>query len=394
VATPAVYPFIDASHPFHARLEGFRARIAADPGLAGAVGVGTRLRGGLRARPDPDGRWRIERFYWCAQWWEPGASPRFCARTLLYDVRHGEAAEIYDFPRDPRLRAASEPGSPLAAAGVEVLRYIPLQRLTFRTGDTVGKMKRPASVRRSFERLGVVAEAARRAEASFAVPARLGLDTKRSMFFQELVAGPPVAELLCGANADELLRALGSVHREIHELSAPRLPARPMQAVLDEARDDLAWIGFVAPPHAGALRRVERWLEHELGASAGAADAVCHGDFDPSHVLAGAGRWAVIDFDDATVGDPYAELGTMLALLRHDAPELRLRAGPGALARARASYLAGYAERAGIALVRRRLAAQRVRAEVALLASRLRKGFGDGEQIDRWVARLQELCRA
>ena len=84
----------------------------------------------------------------------------------------------------------------------------------------------------------------------------------------------------------------------------------------------------------------------------------------------------------------------MLALLRHDAPELRLLAGADALARARAAYLAGYAERAGIALDRRRLAAQRVRAEVALLASRLRKGFGDGEQIDRWVARLQELCRA
>jgi Phosphotransferase enzyme family len=394
VARPAVYPFIEPSHPFHARLQGFRARIAADPGLAGALGVATRFRGGLRAGPDPDGRWRMERFYWCAQWWEPGASPRFRARTLLYDARHGEAAEIYDFPRDPRLRTAGGPGSPLAAPGVQVLRYIPLQRLTFRTGDTVGKMKRPASARRSFERLGVVAAAARGAGASFTVPARLGLDAEHNVFFQELLAGPPVSELLRSANADELLRALGHLHREIHELTAPGLPARPGQVVLDEARADLAWLGFVAPAHAGVLRRVERWLEHELGASAGAADAVCHGDFDPSHVLAGDGRWAVIDFDDATLGDPYVELGTMLALLRHDAPELRLRAGPDALARARAAYLAGYAERAGIALDRRRLAAQRLRAEIALLASRLRKGFGDGEQIDRWVARLQELCRS
>ena len=34
------------------------------------------------------------------------------------------------------------------------------------------------------------------------------------------------------------------------------------------------------------------------------------------------GHLAVVDFDDAAAGDPYADLGALLAALPHDAPQL------------------------------------------------------------------------
>jgi hypothetical protein len=52
------------------------------------------IRPRLRARPEPDGGWAIDRFSWSAQWREDGVPPRFRARTLFSEPRRGEPSEL------------------------------------------------------------------------------------------------------------------------------------------------------------------------------------------------------------------------------------------------------------------------------------------------------------
>ena len=66
----------------------------------------------------------------------------------------------------------------------------------------------------------------------------------------------------------------------------------------------------------------------------------------------------MVDLEDAAAGDPYADLGALLAALRADVPELCAGAAGERLA---AAYLDGYRERAGTPLDERRLRAHRER---------------------------------
>jgi aminoglycoside phosphotransferase (APT) family kinase protein len=104
-------------------------------------------------------------------------------------------------------------------------------------------------------------------------------------------------------------------------------------------------------------------------------------------VLVDGDACAVVDFDDAALGDAYADVGAMIAGLAFDAPEL---AGDGALD---AAYLEGYRERTGRPLDERRLRAHRLRARLATLASRLRKGRLSAAEAAAAVADLGAAAR-
>jgi aminoglycoside phosphotransferase (APT) family kinase protein len=387
----AAFEGLTTGHPLSAELAALLARVAADPVLTGAAappGVRVATRRDLRVAPAPErGRQaQIDHFYWCVQWRDPAAPSGLRARTLHYERGRGEP-RTFDFPDDPLLPAAAAPGGPLDALDVEVLRYIPRRRITFRTGDLVGKIKRARSLERGHARLQAVFAAVRGARARFAVPEPMGLDAARGAFYQTLVPGTPVEQLLEPGNAERLLRALGAVHGELHELDAD-VPARDPGELPAVAREDAAWVAFAAPAHAAAMASVERWLVPALEAAERGARGFCHGDPALDQVLLLGDAFAIVDFDDAARGDPYADLGTMVAALPLDAPHLFR--GPDALGeRAVAAYLDGYRERAGTALDEHRLRVHRVRAELAVLASRLRKGQAGPAEVARSVARLQ-----
>ena len=93
----------------------------------------------------------------------------------------------------------------------------------------------------------------------------------------------------------------------------------------------------------------------------------------------------MVDLEDAAAGDPYADLGALLAALRADVPELCAGAAGERLV---AAYLDGYRERAGTPLDERRLRAHRERADLAVLAGRLRRGRATTAEIAAAVARL------
>src|SRR6185503_16794584 len=135
----------------------------------------------------------VTRFWWGAQWRDPAVPGGFRARTLLYDARRG-APVVVAFPEDPSLPAAAAPGGPLTLPDAEVLRYIPLRRITCRAGATVVKLKRPASLARSYARVAAAFAATR--GSAVRAPEPRGLDCARGLFAQELLPGRPLAEVI------------------------------------------------------------------------------------------------------------------------------------------------------------------------------------------------------
>jgi aminoglycoside phosphotransferase (APT) family kinase protein len=384
-----VFPTIGVAHPLAPELEVLRARVEGDPVLGGRAPAAVVIRPRLRVRAEPDGRCALDRFYWSAQWREPGPPPRFRARTLFYEPRRGDPF-VRDFPDDPGLPAAAAPASALHDAATEVLRYIPLTRITFLAGDVVGKMKRPSSAARSYERLAEAAGAARRQGASFAVAEPLGIDAEHGAFYQRRLAGRSLTELLGDLGAEGLLARVGDAHRQLHELDVPGAPVQRADELLGVLRADVAWIAWNVPELAGALQRIERWVQPRL-ATEPREHAFCHLDMDPDHVLcAPDGALALLDLDDATMADPCADVATMLTVLSHRAPSATSDDGTGGPLGA--AYLDGYRRRARRAPDERRLAAHRVRAELVILASRLQKGLLDAAQTTAAVDGVERLC--
>jgi aminoglycoside phosphotransferase (APT) family kinase protein len=385
-----------SGHALSGELDDLVSRAAADPLLlaGGPEAVGpVEVRRNLRVEPDRDGRWVIRRFSWCAKWRAPGGDgPSFRARTLLYEPERERSPRTYDFPDDPWLPAAAAAGGPLDAGDVEVLRYIPTRRITFRRGDAVvGKIKRQRTVARSYARLEAVHAAAH--GAGFAVPEPMGLDAAAGVFYQRRMPGRSLQELVEPANAPALLGALGALHASLHALAVEGVPARRRSDVLAGVRADAAWIAFAVPAESGAVAEVERRIAGELDALGPGAPALCHGDPAIDQVLADGDALTIVDFDDAAIDDPYSDLGAMIAGLALDAPAVFAGGGPAA-ERAVAAYLEGYRERACRALDERRLRAHRLRAELAALANRLRKGRAGAPEAAAAVAALRAAARA
>jgi aminoglycoside phosphotransferase (APT) family kinase protein len=388
---PRAYPAIGPAHPLATELSHLRAQVAADPVLAGRTDMPVVIRPRLRGRPRPDGGWAIDRFYWSAQWWERGAPPRFRARTLIYEPRRGEAA-IFEFPADPSLPAAAAERSPLRDPAAQVLRYIPLTRITFRAGDVVGKFKRRAALLESYARLASAADAVAASGAGFAVAEPLGLDMERGAFFQRRLPGRPVTEAVDAVSAEARLREIGALQRELHELDVPGAPSRSDADVVDRVAADVAWIGIHAPGRQAALAGIGAGVEALLSGD-GDGDgerAFCHLDIDPDHILHDGRGFALLDLDDAAVADPCSDLSTMLTILAHHGPEL-FGTRPGDAGRLAAAYLSGYRDRAGHVPGARRMTAHRARAELARLASRLEKGLPDDAEVAVTVDRLERL---
>jgi aminoglycoside phosphotransferase (APT) family kinase protein len=378
-------------HAVGAALEPLLAQIDEDPVLRGdrAPGGGgpVALRSRLWAGPAADGGAVVERFWWCAQWRDPAVPGGYGARTLLYDARRGAPA-VFAFPEDPRLPAAAAPDGPLTLPGVDVLRYIPLRRMTYRGATTVVKLKRPASLARSYARVAAAFAATR--GSAVRAPEPRGLDCARGRFEQELLPGRPLVDVITADTAERLLGALGAFQAAVHALPTAGLPALDPAAVAGALAADAAAIAFAVPEHAAALGRVVRRLTGEIAASGAGEQRFCHGDPALDQFLLDGDDLAMVDLEDAAAGDPYADLGALLAALRADVPELCAGAAGERLA---AAYLDGYRERAGTPLDERRLGAHRERADLAVLAGRLRRGRATTAESAAAVARLDPAPR-
>lgn len=196
----------------------------------------------------------------------------------------------------------------------------------------------------------------------------MGIDAPRGVFYQQRMPGRSVADLIDAESAPALLRRVGAVHAAVHALGVDEVPERPRADQLAGVRDDAAWVAFAMPGEAGPVAAVERHVVSELEALVPGARAFCHGDPAIDQVLIDGDAAAVVDFDDAGIGDPYADLGAMVASLALDTRGLPDGTG------ATQAYLQGYREGSGRPLDERRPRAHWLGAQLAVLASRLRKG--------------------
>jgi aminoglycoside phosphotransferase (APT) family kinase protein len=196
----------------------------------------------------------------------------------------------------------------------------------------------------------------------------------------ERISGPSLLALLLarpwrwGANA----RTLGETHAAIHAAPAPDL--LPLGEALGRAIR--AAPGLPEADRAAALGALDA-----LVASTGAV-ALCHGDYHPDNVLLDPRGPKVIDWENATIGDPAADVARTLLLVRSSEASIPSRGGRlvrralGALLIA--LYLRAYRHKRS--LDRARLAAW----ELPITAARLSEGIT--EEREYLLARVRRLA--
>jgi aminoglycoside phosphotransferase (APT) family kinase protein len=367
------FGFIGPGHPFAPAIEQLRAAIAASPGFAAFARLAgspqCEVHADLKAGRAADGSWKLQRAYWCLQ--HEGPDGQTVSHMALW--REGQdLPRLLDFPQDPYLPTLREL---LEGRRIELLRYVPLRRVTFRergpAGERIGKLKRASKIRSAHDLLAAVHAAARDHGAAFTVAAPAGLDEAACVFYQELLPGTGLTRGLDADSAAARLQQVGRVHHALHALAVPGLPSWSLAGYLRTIADDVAWIALFAPEAAARLAPVLQRLQARVPAPGPAV--FCHGDFICSQLLLAGDAVAVTDFDSARSGERYQEIGKLLASLRYDLPHLRAAALAGrpdeaAQREAEEACLAGYEQAAAAPLERERLRWFRTCAEIHYLA--------------------------
>lgn len=386
------FPFIESGHPFYPFLRRFETLLS-EEGLFDLLqkkrekGEKVAVHSEIKGKRRSDGGWTLDRFYWSLQSWDQTGPIDFRARMLHYAAKT-DRMEFCDFPMDPYLNSLSSlfGGMDRSAHRVDILRYVPLRRLTFRLvplsgngSSAIGKFKRRSRLREAYDRLAAVYLAVARSSAPFSVAAPQGIDEERSLFFQKEVPGRDLASQLDSGNFRELLGGLGGLHRDLHRLRAVEVPVWDLNAFIQQLRDDIDWIAFFQSALELFLRETLALLLRNVPKVDPAAYTFCHGDFVCSQVLREGDRWSLIDFDLCKKGDPYLELAMLTASLKYDVPlfEERIIGANGGkadlLEDGVAAYLDGYQKRVGETLCRQRLIWCRVCAEIYYLALMFKK---------------------
>ena len=347
---PGIFPAVEPKSAVFPQLQQLRAEITSDPGLRAEDD--TILRAELRPRRKAGGEVELRAFYWSIQRADPVAAMGFRARTLYYDRKLG-ASRTYDFPDEPVMDWLSQDDGPLLCHGdgasVQILRYIPLRRVTFLVRDAPGlparviaKTKKTSGLLRATRALVATHQVAARAGAgALAVPHPVRLDTRRRLLYLEELPGRSLDEVLSQIGVAEAMSRLGTVHRQLQELPVRGLRVRKGANDWLAAADLAATqVGLLVP---SAASRAQALYDELVGAAPGDGELLfCQGDFVPSQILCHSSGWSVIDLDDGHYADPLAEVAALYTALPQ---ELGLTGAAAELARQ--TYLEAYLRQAG-----------------------------------------------
>jgi aminoglycoside phosphotransferase (APT) family kinase protein len=197
----------------------------------------------------------------------------------------------------------------------------------------------------------------------------------------ERITGPSMlAELMARPwRLAALARTLGEVHAAIHAHAVPGLPRLPAQ---------LARRIAAAPDLPDAHRAAARAALDTLAHSPGTAQTLCHGDFHPDNVLLSPRGPLVIDWENATLGDPLADVARTLLLVRASEASIASVAGRTVRHAQAAALISRYLRAYSWMrpLDRARLAAW----ELPVTAARLAEGIA--EQRAYLLARVRRLA--
>lgn len=244
---------------------------------------------------------------------------------------------VRELPNDARLAA------PALDDSCTILRYKPERRLVVRRESGAERQVLKAYAPREYPNAALGA-AAFRSEGSLRLAPVLNVDAERRtvvsgylpgrLLTEELQAGRVTATELEGVG-----RALAELHAQPARLERVRSPDDEAAALLRIADE----ITRLMPAAREQIRRLSEELARRLRESRPRL-APTHGDFYAQQVLLDGSRIGVLDFDEAALGDPAADLGNFLAHLERDALRGRMSPGLGPVVRER--LLAGYARHA------------------------------------------------
>jgi streptomycin 6-kinase len=172
----------------------------------------------------------------------------------------------------------------------------------------------------------------------------LGALPEQRLLALEWIGGRALGEaLLDGQAGPREVAQAGEALACVHGQPASGLPAETPSAQARRVLSVAAALGFVQPALSGRAERLAQEVSDRLAAQAFAV-APTHGDFHAGQVLLADGAVALIDFDEAVLGAPAADLASFLAHLERPRGANPLRAGEAdALGQA---LLDGYARRA------------------------------------------------
>ena len=369
------FPAVEPDAPVQPLLDRLRPAVRAE--VERHDGLDVTVHAELRAVPGTDGDVALKRFYWSTQQRDPTAPHGFGARTL-YCAEESSSPRLHEFPSDPALPWLDDDDGPLRRDGriehIDILRYIPLRRLTYRLHDGAGL---PASVivkakgTGGLNRAAVALLAVNRATARRATPVRaprlLRLEPPRHALYLEELPGQPLNVALAGLDLGDAMDQLGSLHRDLQALGVKGLSARGTGYWLHESRRAAEGIALFMPSVAGRARAVHAELERT--APEDGRLVFCQGDFLPGQVLCHPSGWSVIDFDDSHYADPLSEVAGMYVAMPRE-----LGLSVEQTEHARHAYLAAYAARAGEPIDRSRWRWFLALLQLTQLAKRLMKG--------------------
>jgi hypothetical protein len=412
-SAPTPFAWVAPDHPWHAAVQSLREAI----GTAAATAAGRRVQAELKGVCAADGTWRLERAYWSVQRRDARLPHGLHADTLAADWREARAPSLewLRLPYDPYLPGMQDPLGAMPGVSIEILRYVPLRRITFRRQDaagrrSIGKFKRRSRYGQAWTLLGTVSAALERrvherGSPGFVVAAPLGVHPARALYFQTDLAGDDLAERLAPRNAAAWLQALGRRQQRLQGLDTRGLPAGSPLEQLKHARSDLAWIAWFRPeladvlrPLADAVEAMPPWRQED--------GAFCHGDLVCSQCLVPGDDpldpepWAITDFDLCHRGDPCRDLAILVASLDEDVPLLADDRAPAcvdveALGEAILDGARAEAAREGRAAPDAlRLRWQRLCAELYYLGLMLKKDRYRPALFERRLARAQRLAGA
>jgi len=212
----------------------------------------------------------------------------------------------------------------MADVAVEVVRYKPGRRCLFRytigwvgtdggrRAEVVyGKVLRQKDLERARD---VLPRLLASGELGFRLPAPRGTIPALGLEILSPLAGIPLSDCTTTEGFGPLCRRVGEALHALHGLSVVLDHTEPAFEAgrVGAAAQAFAWL---APSEARRIHDLARELDARLGVLPPRAVRPVHGDFHGDNVLVDGTQLALIDFEDAGMGEPASDVGSMWAQL-------------------------------------------------------------------------------
>jgi len=154
--------------------------------------------------------------------------------------------------------------------------------------------------------------------AAVRVPRLLGHSRRRHVTIMEWLDGQPLDEMLATPQAAGVMEATGVALRRLHQHPARGLLPRSRKTEAKHVQTAAHAVALVYPDLATQAHELAARLQAWLHAQPSLMQPI-HGDCYSDQVLVQGDRVALVDLDQAALGDPAADLGNFIAHLHRAA---------------------------------------------------------------------------